>query len=58
MEEKTLKELNSQLEGVIMGENEIIKLLEKARDYKVIELLDNTLATAEKNRELIIDEIK
>ena len=58
MEEKTLKELNSQLEGVIMGENEIIKLLEKARDYKVIELLDNTLATAEKNKELIIDEIK
>lgn len=36
MEEKTLKELNSQLEGVIMGENEIIKLIEKAKDYKVI----------------------
>lgn len=58
MEEKTLKELNSELEGVIMGENEIIKLLEKAKDYKVIELLDNTLATAEKNKVCIIEEIE
>ncbi|MGG7212815.1 DUF2383 domain-containing protein [Clostridium nigeriense] len=58
MKEKTVKELNSQLEGVIMGENEIKKLLEKAKDYKVIELLDNTLAIAEKNKLLIIEEIE
>ncbi|MDV4150971.1 DUF2383 domain-containing protein [Clostridium sp. AL.422] len=58
MEEKVLKELNSQLEGVIMGENEIIKLLEKAKDYKIIELLDNTLSIAEKNKLSITEEIK
>ena len=38
MKEKVLKELNSELEGVIMGENQIIKLLEKAKDYKVTEV--------------------
>ena len=58
MKEKVLKELNSELEGVIMGENQIIKLLEKAKDYKVIELLDNTLKIAEKNKFAIIEEIK
>ena len=58
MKEKVLKELNSELEGVIMGENQIIKLLEKAKDYKVIELLDNTLKIAEKNKVAIIDEIQ
>lgn len=58
MEEKVLKKLNSELEGVIMGEKEIIKLLEKAKDYKVIELVDNTLAIAEKNKLCITEEIE
>lgn len=57
MEKTALRELNSQLAGLIMGENEIIKLLEKAKDYRLIEILDNTLATAEKNELCIIDEI-
>lgn len=58
MQDKVLKELNKELEGVIMGENQIIKLLEKAKDYKVIELLDNTLSIAEKNKFAIIEEIE
>ena len=58
MKEIILKELNKELQGIIMGENEIIKLIEKAKDYKVIELLDNTLSIAEKNKLSIREEIK
>ena len=58
MEDKVLKELNKELQGVIMGENETMKLLEKANDSKVIELLKSTLKIAEKNRILITEEIK
>lgn len=58
MKDKVLKELNKELEGVIMGENQVMKLLEKAKDYKVIELLDNTLKIAEKNKFAIIEEIE
>ena len=58
MEDKVLKELNKELQGVIMGENETMKLLEKANDNKVIELLKSTLKIAEKNRILITEEIK
>ncbi|MBE6052354.1 MAG: DUF2383 domain-containing protein [Clostridium sartagoforme] len=57
MNEYIIKELNSELEGVIMGENEITKLLEKAKDYKVIDLLDTTLSIAEKNRVAITEQI-
>ena len=41
-----------------MGENETMKLLEKANDDKVIELLKSTLKIAEKNRILITEEIQ
>ena len=58
MEDKVIKELNKELQGVIMGENETMKLLEKANDSKVIELLKSTLKIAEKNRILITEEIK
>ena len=43
MNEKVLKELNKELQGVIMGQKEIMKLVEIAKDYKIIDLLDTTL---------------
>lgn len=45
---KNIKELNKELEGIIMGENEIAKLKDKAMDYKVIEFLDKVLITVQK----------
>ena len=58
MIENTLKELNTQLEGVIMGENAISNLKDKAKDYKLIELLDKTLCTVQKNKDVIVKEIE
>ena len=58
MNEKILRELNKELQGVIMGQNEIMKLVEKAKDYKIIELLDTTLSIAEKHKSLIGEEVK
>ena len=58
MNEKILRELNKELQGVIMGQNEIMKLVEKAKDYKIIELLDTTLSIAEKHKLLIGEEVK
>ncbi|WP_291649640.1 hypothetical protein [Clostridium sp.] len=55
---KDINELNKELEGIIMGENEIAKLKEKAIDYKVIELLDKVLITVQKNKDLIVKEIE
>ena len=55
---KNIKELNKELEGIIMGENEIAKLKEKAMDYKVIELLDKVLVIVQKNKDLIVKEIE
>ncbi|MDI9218828.1 hypothetical protein [Clostridium tertium] len=55
---KKLKELNKELEGIIMGENEIARLKERATDYKVIELLDKVLITVQKNKDLIVKEIE
>ncbi|MCR1951696.1 MULTISPECIES: hypothetical protein [unclassified Clostridium] len=52
------KELNKELEGIIMGENEIARLKERATDYKVIELLDKVLITVQKNKDLIVKEIE
>lgn len=48
MHDENIKVLNKELEGIIMGENEIAKLKEKAVDYKVIELLDKVLITVQK----------
>ena len=58
MIENTLKELNTQLQGVIMGENAISNLKDKAKDYKLIELLDKTLCTVQKNKDVIVKEIE
>ena len=58
MIENTLKELNTQLEGVIMGENAMSNLKDKAKDYKLIELIDNTLCTVQKNKDVIVKEIE
>lgn len=53
-----IKELNKELEGIIMGENEIARLKERAKDYKVIELLDKVLIIVQKNKDLIVKEIE
>ena len=58
MKEKVLKELNKDIQGIIMGENEIMKLVEKAKDFKIIELLNTTLVISGKHKLLIIDEVK
>ena len=58
MKEYIIEQLNSELEGVIMGENETTKLLEKAKDEKIIDLLDKTLSIAEKNKLAITEEIE
>ena len=58
MIENTLKELNTQLEGVIMGENAMSNLKDKAKDYKLIELIDDTLCTVQKNKDVIVKEIE
>lgn len=58
MEENVLKSLNKELEGVIMGVNEVIKLKDKAKDCKIKELLDNTLKISEKNRVVLTEEIE
>lgn len=58
MIENTIKELNTQLQGVIMGENAISSLKDKAKDYKIIELLDKTLCTVQKNKDAIVKEIE
>ena len=47
MNENLIKVLNSHLQGVIMGENEMIKLKEKVKDYRLKVLIDNTLLTIE-----------
>lgn len=57
MNDSNIKELNSQLEGIIMGENEFIKLKEKTKNYNLLELLDDTLKTIENHKQIIIDEI-
>lgn len=54
-EEKTL---TKELEGIIMGENEIAKLREKAKDPTVLNYLDNILKTVQKSKDLIIKEIE
>ena len=43
MQDKLIKELNSHLQGVIMGENEMTKLKEKVKDYRLTVLINNTL---------------
>lgn len=58
MIENTLKELNTQLEGVIMGENAMSNLKDKAKDYRLIELIDKTLCTVQKNKDVIVKEIE
>lgn len=58
MIENTIKELNTQLEGVIMGENAMSNLKDKAKDYKLIEVIDNTLCTVQKNKDAIVKEIE
>ncbi|KLE15960.1 hypothetical protein [Clostridium sp. C8] len=58
MHDENIKVLNKELEGIIMGENEIAKLKEKAVDYKVIELLDKVLVTVQKNKDLVVKEIE
>lgn len=55
---KNIKELNKELEGIIMGENEIAKLKDKAMDYEVIEFLDKVLITVQKNKDLVVKEIE
>lgn len=57
MNDSNIKELNSQLEGIIMGENEFIKLKEKTKNYNLLELLDDTLKTIENHKQIIIEEI-
>lgn len=52
-----IKQLNSHLEGVIMGEKEILKLKEKAQDHKVVDLLDEILKTIRKHNEIVSSEI-
>lgn len=54
-EERTL---TKELEGIIMGENEIAKLREKAKDPSVLNYLDNILKTVQRNKDLIIKEIE
>lgn len=57
MESKKVKELNSQLEGVIMGEKEFIKLIEKAKDEKLVELLNNNIDSIKSHKEVLVNEI-
>lgn len=52
------KTLTKELEGIIMGENEIAKLREKAKDPTVLNYLDNILKTVQKNKDLIVKEIE
>ena len=52
------KTLSKELEGIIMGENEIAKLREKAKDPTVLNYLDNILKTVQKNKDLIVKEIE
>lgn len=58
MNENLVKILNSHLQGVIMGENEMIKLKEKAVDYNLKVLIDNTLITIEEHKNVVLSEIK
>lgn len=52
------KTLTKELEGIIMGENQIAKLREKAKDPTVLNYLDNILKTVQKNKDLIVKEIE
>lgn len=58
MDENLIKVLNSHLQGVIMGENEMIKLKEKVKDYRLKALIDNTLLTIEEHKKVILNEIE
>lgn len=58
MDENLIKVLNSHLQGVIMGENEMIKLKEKVKDYRLKVLIDNTLLTIEEHKKVILNEIE
>lgn len=58
MNENLIKVLNSHLQGVIMGENEMIKLKEKVKDYRLKVLIDNTLLTIEEHKKVILNEIE
>lgn len=57
MESSKVKELNSQLEGVIMGEKEFIKLIEKAKDEKLVNLLNNNMYSIKSHKEVLVNEI-
>lgn len=43
MENSVIKGLNEQLQGVIMGEKEFLKLIEKANDENLIDSLNNSI---------------
>lgn len=57
MESSKVKELNSQLEGVIMGEKEFVKLIEKAKDEKLVNLLNNNMDSIKSHKEALANEI-
>lgn len=57
MESSKVKELNSQLEGAIMGEKEFVKLIEKAKDEKLVELLNNNMDAIKSHKEALVNEI-
>lgn len=52
------KTLTKELEGIIMGENAIAKLREKAKDPTILNYLDNILKTVQKNKDLVVKEIE
>lgn len=60
MENSVIKGLNEQLQGVIMGEKEFLKLIEKANDENLIDSLNNSIKIIEKHkrflREIISEE--
>lgn len=58
MELENIEKLNKQLEGIIMGENEIEKLLEKAKDEKLREIIEQTLNTTKEYKRMVTEEIK
>lgn len=57
MESSKVKELNSQLEGVIMGEKEFVKLIEKAKDENLVKLLNNNMDAIKSHKEVLANEI-
>lgn len=57
MKEDVLKALNEQLQGVIMGEKEFLKLIKKANEEKLVDLLNESLKIIEKHKRFLIGEI-